>query len=161
MSVQHRKDSIKSLRLAAMGITPPDDWGNLEQVRVAKRYEMGAAATAAIHAGVEVDGKHYSLTEHDQKELMGQLAKVQAGAPYVPYHADGELCRMFSAAEFLAVVSAAMQHIFWHRTYVNHLNAWIRRGKLKEVIPIYYGIDLPKDLAKNLAELIEKAGDLF
>jgi len=148
------------MRLAGMGIAPPD-WKNLDEVRVAKRLEMGVHATAAIHAGVEVGGKRYSLTEHDQTELMAQLKAVREGAPAVPYHADGELCRMFTAEEFTAVATAAMQHIFFHRTYCNHINGWIRRGKLAEVTAIHYGIDLPKDLAERMAELMQKAGDLF
>ena len=61
-----RTDSVRDLALASSGITPPKDWGDVEQVRAAKRQEIGAACSAAIYAGVEVDGRRYSLTEHDQ-----------------------------------------------------------------------------------------------
>ena len=33
MSLQHRKDSVRELRLKQQGITPPKDWNNVEQVR--------------------------------------------------------------------------------------------------------------------------------
>ena len=161
MSVHHREDSVRSLKLSNMGITPPSDWNDLEQVRYVKRREMGADCTAAIYAGIDIGGKRYSLTEHDQTELMAQLQTVKEGAPAVPYHADGELCRMFTAEEFVAVATVAMQHIFYHRTYCNHLNAWVRRGKLGEVKGIFYGKELPKDLAENMAEILAKAGELF
>jgi hypothetical protein len=89
---------------------------------------------------------------------MGQLSAVQQGASAVPYHADGELCRMFTAEEFMTVANAAIAHIFWHRTYCNHLNAWIKRGKLKEISGIFYGIELPADLAENMEQLLKSAG---
>jgi hypothetical protein len=89
---------------------------------------------------------------------MGQLSLVQQGAPFVPYHADGELCRMFTAEEFMAVANTAIQHIFYHRTYCNHLNAWIRRGSLAEVRDMFYGVDLPADLAENMTQLLKTAG---
>jgi hypothetical protein len=141
-----------------MGITPPNDWADVKQVRPVKKLEMGAKCTEAIYAGVEVGGKHYALTAYDQTQIMGQLSAVQQGAPAVPYHADGELCRMFTAEEFMEVANAAMQHIFWHRTYCNHLNAWIKRGKLKEIAGIVYGVELPADLAESMAALMAAAG---
>jgi hypothetical protein len=140
-----------------MGITPPDDWTDVKQVRIVIKLKMGVACTEAIYAGVEVDGKHYSLTAYDQAQIMGQLSAVQQGATHVPYHADGELCRMFTAEEFLAVANAAMAHIFWHRTYCNHLNAWIKRGTLKQISGMAYGVELPADLAESMAALLATA----
>ena len=74
------------------------------------------------------------------------------------YHADGELCRMYTAEEFTALTQAATAHVFYHRTYCNHLNAWIKRAGLDEIPAIVYGVDLPADLAASMAALIEKAG---
>ena len=84
-----RKDSVQELRLKSLGITPPKDWGDVAQVREAKRQEIGVACSAAIYAGIDVGGSHYSLTEHDQTEIMAQYATVKEGAQAVPYHADG------------------------------------------------------------------------
>ena len=111
-----------------------------------------------IYAGIDVGGAHYSLTEHDQTELMAQFQTVKEGAKEVPYHADGELCRMYTAEEFTALTQAATAHVFYHRTYCNHLNAWIKRAGLDEIPAIVYGADLPADLAASMAALIEKAG---
>ena len=62
MSLQHRKDSVRELRLKQQGITPPKDWNNVEQVRAVVKQQIGAACSAAIYAGVEVGGARYSLT---------------------------------------------------------------------------------------------------
>ena len=146
MSIQHREDSIRDMKLERLGVTPPQDWNDVEQVRTAKKAE------------IDVGGAHYSLTEHDQTELMAQFQTVKEGAEEVPYHADGELCRMYTAEEFTALTQAATAHVFYHRTYCNHLNAWIKRAGLDEIPAIVYGADLPADLAASMAALIEKAG---
>ena len=99
--------SVRDRALANSGITPPRDWGDVEQVRAAKLQEIGLACSAAIYAGIDVGGSHYSLTEHDQTEIMAQYTVVKEGAPAVPYHADGELCRMYPAEEFAALAQAA------------------------------------------------------
>ena len=153
-----RTDSVRELALKRLGITPPSDWGDVEQVREAKRQEIGLACSAAIYAGIDVGGSHYSLTEHDQTEIMAQYSTIKEGAPAVPYHADGELCRMYPAEEFAALAQAATAHVFYHRTYCNHLNAWIRRAGLEELEGIFYGADLPEDLAAGMAAILAAAG---
>ena len=155
---QIRKDSVRSMRLKKLGITPPKDWGDVEQVRAAVRQEIGLSCSAAIYAGVDVGQRHYSLTEHDQTEIMAQYATVKEGAEAVPYHADGELCRMYPAEEFAALAQAATAHVFCHRTYCNHVNAWIARADLAELENITYGAELPEDLAASMAAIMNAAG---
>ena len=153
-----RTDSVRDKRLISLGITPPRDWSDVEQVREAKRQEIGAACSAAIYAGVDVGGAHYSLTEHDQTESLAQYTTVKEGAAAVPYHADGELCRMYPAEEFAALAQAATAHVFYHRTYCNHVNAWIARAGLEELEGVTYGAALPEDLAVHMAGVLEAAG---
>jgi hypothetical protein len=158
MSVQHREDSIRDLNLTRRGITPPADWNDVAQVRAAKKEEIGADCSATIYAGIDVNGEHFSLTEHDQTELMAQYQTIKEGAAAVPYHADGQLCRMYPAEEFTAIAQAATAHVFYHRTYCNHVNAWIARADLAELDGITYGVELPADLAASMAEIIKAAG---
>jgi len=157
MAIQHQQTSIRDKRLREQGITPPNDWNDLEQVRAVVKKEIGAACTAVIYAGIEVNGAHYSLTKHDQTELMAQYQTVKEGATAVVYHADGELCRIYTAAEFTAVAKAATEYIFYHRTYCNHLNAWIRRATMEQLSGITYGAPLPKDLADSMAAVLAAA----
>ncbi len=158
MSMTHRPDSLREIRLKQRGITPPKDWGDVEQVRAAKKAEIGMDCSAAIYAGIDLDGAHYSLTEHDQTEIMAQFTTVKEGAQAVPYHADGELCRMYTAQEFTALAQAATAHVFYHRTYCNHVNAWIARAGLDELAAIEYGAELPADLAASMARIMKEAG---
>ena len=152
-----RTDSVRDLRMKSLGVTPPQDWSDVEQVREAKRQEIGLACSAAIYAGIHVGESHYSLTEHDQTEIMAQYATVKEGAAAVPYHADGELCRMYAAEEFAALAKAATAHVFYHRTYCNHLNAWIKRAGLEELPFITYGAELPENLGQRMVEILTEA----
>lgn len=130
----------------------------LAELRKTKRAELRVACENAIVAGVDAGGKHYSLTNHDQIELLAQAAAIKEGAEAVPYHADGELCEVMSAAAFTEMANIATGHIFYHRTYCNHLNSWVDSASKAELNKISYGVDLPADYAAHMAEIIAAAG---
>lgn len=134
----------------------------LEDKRAAKTAAMSAACNAAITAGMDVETtqgtEHFSLQETDQINLTAAVTAVQQGAAGYPYHADGELCRMFSAAEISAVGEASIAHKLYHTTYCNHLFAWIRRATASELTGITYGAELPEDLAASMQALLTQAG---
>lgn len=135
----------------------------LEDKRAAKTAEMSAACNAAITAGMDVTttqgAEHFSLQETDQINLTAAVTAVQQGAAGYPYHADGELCRMFTAAEIGAVGEASIAHKLYHTTYCNHLFAWIRRATASELAEITYGAELPEDLAASMQALLTQAGN--
>ena len=159
-----RTDSVRDRALASSGITPPKDWGDVEQVRAAKLQEISAACNAAITAGCDVtltDGStgHISLTAEDQINLSTATQAVGQGAAGYPYHLDGQLCTLYPAAEIMAMAQAATAHKLYHTTYYNHLAAWARRCEtVGEVAAVTYGGSLPEDLAANMAEILAAAG---
>lgn len=135
---------------------------NIADLRAAKTAAMSAACNAAITAGMDVETtqgtEHFSLQETDQINLTAAVTAVQQGAAGYPYHADGELCRMFTAAEIGAVGQASIAHKLYHTTYCNHLFAWIRRASAAELAGITYGAELPDDLAASMQALLTQAG---
>lgn len=135
---------------------------NIADLRAAKTAAMSAACNAAITAGMDVTTtqgtEHFSLQETDQINLTAAVTAVQQGAAGYPYHADGELCRMFTAAEIGAVGQASIAHKLYHTTYCNHLFAWIRRATASELAGITYGAELPDDLAASMQALLTQAG---
>lgn len=135
---------------------------NIADLRAAKTAAMSAACNAAITAGMDVTTtqgtEHFSLTEKDQINLTTAKNAVDKGAAAYPYHADGEMCRIFTAAEINAIGQASIAHKIYHTTYCNHLFEWIRRADAAELAGITYGAELPDDLAAHMQEILTQAG---
>ena len=130
----------------------------LDSVKTAKLAELGQACKETIHSGMDVGDLHYALTSDDQDNINGLISMVAQGAPSVPYHADGETCRPYSATEFAAVASAAMAFKIHHTTLCNHLNVWVRRCvSIDEVQAITYSSPLPDDLQANFDMIVGAA----
>lgn len=143
---------------------PVPDPASLEELRGAKLDELSAACNTAITVGCDVsltDGTtgHISLTAEDQINLSTAAQAVGQGAAGYPYHLDGELCRMYPAADIMSMAQAATAHKLYHTTYYNHLAAWVRRCEtVDEVQAVTYGAALPEDLAANMAVILAAAG---
>ena len=86
---------------------------------------------------------------------------MQSGASGYPYHADGQLCRLFTAAEIQAIAAASVKHKLYHTTLCNHLLTWARRAETREELSgITSAADgMPEDLAANMAAVLAAAGD--
>ena len=140
----------------------PDD-RPLDEIRSDKLAELSASCNAAITDGMDVETtqgtEHFSLQETDQINLTTALSAVQSGAAGYPYHADGQLCRLFTAAEIQAIAAASVKHKLYHTTLCNHLLTWARRAETREELSgITYAADgLPKDLAANMAAVLAAA----
>ena len=87
---------------------------------------------------------------------------VMAGAESYPYHADGQLCRMFTAEEITAISNASIRHKLYHTTLCNHLLTWARRAETAEELErITYTADgMPEDLAANMTQILAAAGEV-
>lgn len=143
----------------------PDD-RTLDEIRADKLAELSADCNAAITAGMDVETtkgtEHFSLQETDQINLTTALSAVQSGAAGYPYHADGQLCRLFTAAEIQAIAAVSVKHKLYHTTLCNHLLTWARRAETREELSgiTYSAIGLPEDLATNMAAVLAaSAGD--
>ena len=140
----------------------PDD-RPLDEIRTDKLAELSTACNDAITAGMDVETtqgtEHFALQETDQINLTTALSAVQSGASGYPYHADGQLCRLFTAAEIQAIAAASVRHKLYHTTLCNHLLTWTRRAENKEELSgITYAADgMPDDLAANMAAVLAAA----
>ena len=135
---------------------------SLDEVRVDKLSELSTYCNSAITAGVDVETiqgiEHFSLQETDQINLPTALSAIQDGASVYPYHADGQLCRLFSAKEIQDISEASIAHKLYHTTLCNHLMTWVRRIEdKKELANVKYSIEnLPQDLKQNMIDILEK-----
>lgn len=133
------------------------------QAKSAKETELSTACNAAIVSGMDVETtkgtEHFSLQETDQINLTTAYNAILSGAAAYPYHADGQLCRMFTAEEITAISNASIAHKLYHTTLCNHLLTWARRAEAQqEVESITYTAEgLPNDLAENMAQVLAAA----
>lgn len=130
----------------------PVDTLTLDYVITSKIKAMKSACHAAIAAGFDLelsDGQtmHFSLTTQDQLNLISLASVAASGAmEQIPYHADGELCRYFTAAEITAIVAAMQMQIAEQTTYFNSLKAYIASLKdVSQVGAITYGCSVPEE----------------
>lgn len=136
----------------------------LADVQKDKLTEINAACDAAITAGCDVtlsDGTagHISLSIPDQINLTTAREAVKAGGSGYAYHLDGSLCEVYPAADIAIMAKAATAHVTYHRTYCNHVHAWIDRcTTVADVQAITYGAALPDDLATHMAAVLSEAG---
>lgn len=127
-----------------------DDGGNIvdvvkidETVKNAisqKKSELSAKCEKTILYGVDVGDAHYSLTLEDQANILAWMAVAQTGKS-VPYHCDGQSCRIYSAEEFMEVANAAVAFKTAQTTYCNLLMRQVEAmTNVDEVKAVEYGI---------------------
>ncbi len=127
----------------------------LNEIKTDKEAELSAACKAAITAGMDVETsqgtEHFALQETDQINLTTALSA---------YHADGALCRMFTAEEIRDIATASIKHKLYHTTLCNHLLMWVRRTAASEELEsiTYTAEGLPEDLAANMARVLALDG---
>ena len=145
------------------GVKPPAD---ITLLKLQKEREISQTCHSTITSGCDVtlsDGEvyHFSLEETDQINLTTAFNAIQNGATGYPYHADGQLCRMYSAEDITIISDAVIEYKLYHLTYCNHLLTWIRRSETAdELEAITYGAELPEDLAANMQEVLTTSASL-
>ena len=97
-----------------------------EALRSKKLEEVSNCCEKTICAGIDVtftDGtqEHFSLQPNDQTNIDGVFNAIVLGATEYPYHADGEPCKMYSAADIVSLYVASKGYITKQTTYNNAL----------------------------------------
>lgn len=137
----------------------PSEEELLQNAIQSKLIEVSNVCQSIIYAGTDittsVGTQHFSLKIEDQTNLSFAYNSILSGATEFPYHADGELCRLYSADDIRIIATEATAFKVYHTTYCNHLNIWIRRCTTREEVnAITYGAALPADLQSSFTEIV-------
>lgn len=103
------------------------------------------------------DGKtyHFSLQIEDQLKIQALALKVQSGETVLPYHADGEPCRFFSAAEVSNLNSQMENIITYQTTYFNSLRDYINSmTTIEELDTVTYGMEIPVEYQSEVLKAL-------
>ena len=130
----------------------------IEFARESKIKEMSAACRRVIEQGFNLELRgtihHFSLDTQDQLNLI-TLSGMAQTQDNIPYHADGESCIFYTAAEINAIVAAATQFKIYHTTYYNTLKTYINALDTLEAIgAITYGVEIPEEYQSDVFKAI-------
>ena len=125
-----------------------------QAARNAALRRIEGKCSAAIYAGVTVNGKHYTLSEHEQAALSIAQSKVDKGATAVLY-GDG----LKDAATITAISAAAYEWGVVCTTYYAYLKSYIAAETATDKLAaIHFGSSLPTAYMTPLTKLLASAG---
>lgn len=132
----------------------------LEYVIAMKLVEMSNACNAVITRGFDAelsdgDIHHFSLTTQDQLNLITLSTMLASGETAIPYHADDELCKFYSAADITAIISAATAFKTYQVSYFNALKAYVESlTDIEAVGAITYGVEIPVEYQSDVLKFL-------
>lgn len=138
----------------------PDTEITVEYVKGVKIAEMNNTCNQTITNGFDVmlsDGEtyHFSLTTQDQLNLITLSSMVASGETQIPYHADGELCKFYSAEDINTIITMATQFKTFQVSYFNALKAYIETmDDIETISSVTYGIVIPVEHQSEVLKVL-------
>lgn len=132
----------------------------IDYVKTMKLAEMSNKCNQTITNGFDVmlsDNKvyHFSLTTQDQLNLITLSSMLASGETSIPYHADGELCRFYSAEDITSIIEMATQFKTYQVSYYNSLKAYIESlSTIDEIHAITYGNEIPVEYQSDVLKIL-------
>lgn len=137
----------------------------LQELKNIKKQEMNEICQQTIWEGVDVAlddttpkvYSHFSFTLEDQSNIKGLYDKINKdNLTHAPYHADGELCRLFTAKEIIKVYNAMEAYKTYNITLCNFIKKYIDIIITKEEFDavVYNANILPEEYLVLFNELL-------
>lgn len=138
----------------------PEEEITIEYVKEKKIAEMSNICNRIIIDGFDVELSdeetyHFSLTTQDQLNFITLSTMIAGGETMIPYHADGELCKFYSAEDISKVIATATTFKTYHITYFNTLRNYIESMQsIDDVTAIEYGISIPEEYQSDVLKVL-------
>ena len=102
----------------------------LNKTKQSKLTEISKSCEDYIYAGTNValpdnTTEHFTYTLADQSNISEMFTAIMAGATEYPYHADGEICKIYSKAEIVTIYGTLSLFKTEATTYHNSLKAQV------------------------------------
>lgn len=116
----------------------------IEDVQMSKINELSSICESQIVNGVdvEIDGvmEHFSYKLEDQNELKSAFDLALQTGMSVPYHSDGNGCKLYTVEQITSLYIAQQTNLTHHKTYFNQMKMYINTLDDIEVVKaIVYG----------------------
>ena len=109
---------------------PEPEPASVDSVKAEKIAEIKKDCEEYIYAGADVTyadsvKEHFTYTLADQSNISEMFTAIMAGATEYPYHADGEICKIYSREQIVAIYGTLSLFKTEATTYHNSLKAQI------------------------------------
>ena len=124
-------DGVMTVTSWKAGTVPSQDPAKiLNNVKSTKLAEISKSCEDYIYAGTDVtlpDNtiKHFTYTLADQSNISEMFTAIMAGATEYPYHADGEICKIYTKEQIITIYGTLSLFKTEATTYHNSLKAQI------------------------------------
>ena len=113
-----------------IGDKMPPQYDSIEATKTAKLAEISKSCEDYIYAGTNVTlpdntTEHFTYTLADQSNISEMFTAVMAGATEYPYHADGEICKIYTKEQIVTIYGTLSLFKTEATTYHNSLKAQI------------------------------------
>jgi predicted nucleic acid-binding protein len=123
-----------------------------------KLQELSNKCQEAITNGIELNGEHFSYTLTDQNNISNTFQLAMSTGLSVPYHADGQDCRLYSKEEIMNIYFSQETNVTHHTTYYNQLKQYILTLTTEEEInTVQYGQELIGTYLETYNEIMKQA----
>lgn len=143
--------------------TLPPETDPIVQAKSEKCAELSNLCESAINAGTSVklpDGKEkdFSYSTVDQANVSEMFLACMMGAESYPYHANGEGCMTYTAAEIISIYGTLSMYKTIQITYQNQLKQYVNSLEtVDDVNAVQYGQELSGDYLTTYNTLITEA----
>lgn len=133
---------------------------DIDIVRSAKVAEMSLMCNKVIVDGFDItlsddETHHFSLEVSDQLKISKLNDRAMAGITTLPYHADGESCRFYSAEDVMAINTVMENLIEFQVTYFNSLRDYINSlTDISTVCDVKYGDEIPTEYQSEVLKML-------
>ena len=143
---------------------PEPEPAPVDSVRAEKITEIKKDCEEYIYAGADVtyaDGikEHFTYTLADQSNISEMFTAIMAGATEYPYHADGEICKIYTKEQIVAIYGTLSLFKTEATTYHNSLKAQVNAMTDADVIAAvkFKETELTGEYLENYAAMMASA----
>ena len=162
------EDTIKEIKSAVTELkeivspTADIDTMTLEKLKAYKRKQFNTLCENTIYDGMDIELsdeiKHFSFTDKDQINIKTIFDSSYASGLAMPYHADGEECKMYENADIAKLYFEMQGYITYNTTYTNLIGIMLRNClSTDEAKAITYGQSLSDDLQAVFDNIITQS----
>lgn len=107
-----------------------------------KISECNRLCSVYITNGVTYNDEHFSYSSVDQNNILNLVQMALATGMDIPYHADGQSCKMYSSEDIIGIYIALESNLTAQTTYCNQLKQYINSLTDEEAKSVEYGQEL-------------------